>query len=150
MSNYRDLLSTSTSFLLVDWPDRDVPDTLARHGFSVVSHDGPGPTEYNAYRVVDGSVQVRPVDGPPDRVDIVYAHRPIDELAEIVEQARTLNARAVWVQSGLEERRSQESTRMLAGGGRLGARRGRWLRAPSCEYFDSPYLADAVRELVEL
>ena len=54
MASFHDLLSTSTSFLLVDWPDRDVPDTLARHGFSVVSHDGPGANEFNAYRVVDG------------------------------------------------------------------------------------------------
>ena len=149
MSNYRDLLSTSTSFLLVDWPDRDVPDTVARHGFSVVSHDGPGPNEYNAYRVVDGIVQVQPVDGPPDRVDVVYAHRPIDELAAVVEEARMLNARAVWLQSGLDSQgvKNPRGCWMSADDS---ARARQMVESAELEYFDSPYLADAVREVVEL
>jgi len=33
-----------------------VPQSLARAGFAVVSHDGPGPDEYNAYEVRDGDV----------------------------------------------------------------------------------------------
>ena len=41
------LLRKTKTILLVDWPSRDVPDTLARSGFAVVSNDGPG--EYNAY-----------------------------------------------------------------------------------------------------
>ncbi len=148
MASYRDVLSTSTAFLLVDWPDRDVPDTLARNGFTVTSHDGPGPTEYNAYQMAAGQVTVRRVEAAPKRVDIVYSHRPIDELAGIVQQARHLNARAVWIQSGLEEHGAKDA-------------RGCWLPAhesararaivesAGLEYFDSPYLADAVRELGE-
>jgi predicted CoA-binding protein len=131
MANYRDLLSTSTSILLIDWPNRDVPDTLARHGFSVTSHDGPGPNEYNAYQMANGVVQVRAVGTPPQQVDIVYSHRPLDELPGIIEQARALNARAVWLTSGSEQAKlAVESAEM--------------------EYFDSPYIADAVREVVQL
>ena len=34
------LLAEAVTILLIDWPSRDVPDTLARHGFTVVSHPG--------------------------------------------------------------------------------------------------------------
>jgi len=149
MTSYRDLLSTSTSVLLVDWPGRDVPDTLARHGFSVISHDGPGATEYNAYRVIEGDVQVRPTDGPPDRVDIVYSHRPIDELAVIVDRALSLNARAIWVQSGV----AQNGVKDPRGCWRPpdeSARARQMVENAELLYVESPYIADAVREVVEL
>ena len=147
MGTYRDLLLNSTSFLLIDWPDREVPDTLARHGFSVVSQDGPGPADYNAYRASAVTVQVSPAGRAPDRVDIVYGHRPLDELPGIIEQARSLNARAVWLQSGQNG---------------LGARdpRGCWMapqdairarqmvEAAELEFVQSPYLPDAVRAMM--
>jgi predicted CoA-binding protein len=127
MTDYRELLATATSILLIDWPSRDVPDTLARHGFRVASADGPRDDEYNAYELADGEVRVRALDVPPDMVDIVYAHRPLAELERIVEQARSLNARAVWLQSG-----SPEARETVERAGLL--------------YFDSPYLPDAVRQ----
>jgi predicted CoA-binding protein len=126
MTDYRELLASATSILLIDWPSRDVPDTLARHGFRVVSADGPD-DEYNAYEMTDGEVRLRPVEGPPASVDIVYSHRPLDELRQIVEQARSLNARAVWLQQGSAEARQIVEAAALA-------------------YVDSPYLPDAVRE----
>lgn len=126
MTDYHELLATSTSFLLIDWPDRDVPDTLARHGYRVVSADGPRDDEYNAYELAEGEVRVRPVDTPPIMVDIVYAHRPLAELDRIIEQARALNARAVWLQSG-----SPQAKESVERAGLL--------------YFDHPYLPDAVR-----
>jgi predicted CoA-binding protein len=127
MTDYRELLATATSFLLIDWPSRDVPDTLARHGYRVASADGPGDDEYNAYELADGEVRVRPLDAPPVMVDIVSAHRPLAELNRIIEQARALNARAVWLQSG-----SPEAKDTVERAGLL--------------YFDSPYLPDAVRQ----
>ena len=127
MADYRELLATATSILLIDWPSRDVPETLARHGYRVVANDGPREDEYNAYELVDGAVRVRSLDSAPDMVDIVYAHRPISELGSIVEQARNLNARAVWVETGAPQARE-----MVERAGLL--------------YFDSPHLPDAVRE----
>lgn len=126
MTDYHELLATATSFLLIDWPDRDVPDTLTRHGYRVVAADGPRDDEYNAYELADGEVRVRPMDAPPHMVDIVYAYRPLAELDGIVEQARALNARAVWLQSG-----SPQAREIVERAGLL--------------YFDSPYLPDAVR-----
>jgi predicted CoA-binding protein len=126
MTDHRELLAAATSILLVDWPSRDVPDTLARSGYRVASADGPADDSYNAYELVDGAVRVRALDGPPDQVDIVYAHRPLDELERIVTQARALNARAVWLQQGSPQARATVERAGLL-------------------YFDNPYLPDAVR-----
>ena len=127
MADYRELLATATSILLIDWPSRDVPDTLARYGYRVVASDGPRDDEFNAYVLVDGQVSVQPLDAQPVMVDIVYAHRPQAELERIVDRARALNARAVWLQSG-----SPEAREIVERAGLM--------------YFDSPYLPDAVRE----
>lgn len=127
MADYRALLAASTSFLLIDWPSRDVPDTLARHGYRVASADGPTEDAYNAYELVEGAVRVRQLDSPPQSVDIVYAHRPIAEMDRIVKQARDLNARAVWVHTG-----SPEARQIVEAAGLM--------------YVDSPFLPDAVRE----
>jgi predicted CoA-binding protein len=126
MTDYHELLATATSFLLIDWPSRDVPDTLARHGYRVAAADGPRDDEYNAYELADGEVRVRPLDAAPHMVDIVYAHRPLAELERIVELGRALNARAVWLQSG-----SPQAREIVERAGLM--------------YFDSPYLPDAIR-----
>lgn len=127
MTDYRELLATATSLLLIDWPSRDVPDTLARHGYRVVAADGPGEDQYNAYELIGGEIRVREIDAPPIMVDIIYAHRPLAELEDIIEQARALNARAVWLQTG-----SPQAREIVERAGLM--------------YFDSPYLPDAVRE----
>lgn len=143
MAVLAELIRDSHTVLLVDWPSRDVPDTLARAGYTVVSADGPA-DEYNAYEVVEGRIAVRPVADPPDRVDFVYSHRPVDELPRIVEQARSLGARAIWLQSGLDATGARDP-------------RGSWLPEDQADrarriveeaglaFVDGPYLADAVR-----
>lgn len=144
MTVIAELIRDTDTILLVDWPDRDVPDTLARSGYTVFSHDGPAESDYNAYELEDGGVRVRPAGRPPERVDLVYTHRPIDELPEIVDQARGLGARAVWIQSGLDATGAKDA-------------RGTWLpdsesakaraivEAAGLTYVDGPYIGDAVR-----
>ena len=142
MTDVVKLLAGTKTILLIDWPSRDVPDTLARSGFSVVSNDGPD--EFNVYEVQGGEVHVRDVGELPKRADLVYTHRPIDELAEIVDTAKAVGAKAVWIQSGRD---------------RTGAKdpRGCWLpQAESAKargivesagftYIEAPYIADAAR-----
>jgi len=142
MSDSTKLLAGTKTVLLIDWPSRDVPDTLARSGFTVVSNDGPD--EYNAYEVEGGEVRTRDVGQLPKAADLVYTHRPIDELAEIVDTARALGAKAVWIQSGLD---------------RTGAKdpRGCWLpeaesarareivEAAGITYIEAPYIAEVAR-----
>jgi hypothetical protein len=74
----------------------------------------------------------------------VYTHRPIEELPEIADMARSIGARSVWIQSGRDETGA-------------GDPRGCWLpeeesaRARSIvesaglQYVESPYIAEAVR-----
>ena len=87
MSAAEDTLAAAQAILVIDWPSRDVPDALARAGFDVIVKGGPGPADYTPRR--------------PERVDIVYCHRPLAELPAIVELAGELDAAAIWYQSGL-------------------------------------------------
>lgn len=146
MTDMGELLAATKTVLLIDWPSRDVPDTLARHGFSVVSDDGPRPDEHNAYEVDEDEVRVRHVGQAPVRADLVYSHRPIDELPEIVGTAKSVGARAVWIQSGLDDSGKKDP-------------RGCWLppeesarareivESAGLNYVEAPYIADAVRAL---
>jgi len=95
------ILRAAGSILLVDWPSRDVPDTLVRAGYEVSVKGGPEPDNFWASELRDGEVANRRVGVAPEHADLVYTHRPIAELAGIVDLARQVGAGAVWHQSGL-------------------------------------------------
>jgi predicted CoA-binding protein len=101
MTDAERILKAASSVLVVDWPSRDVPDSLARAGYAVVVKGGPEPDNYQAQELRDGAVVARHVGRPPDHADIVYSHRGLGELPGIVQMARELGATAVWCQSGL-------------------------------------------------
>jgi len=144
MNDVATLLAGTKTILLIDWPSRDVPDTLARSHFTVISNDGPD--EYNAYEVDGGEIRVRDVGQLPKRADLVYTHRPIDELPEIVDTAKALGAKAVWIQSGRDKTGAKDP-------------RGCWMpQAESASarkvvedagltYVEAPYIADVARAL---
>ncbi len=133
--------------LVVDWPLVDVPETLARAGYATVEHGGPEPDNYSAYELKDGAVVMRRLGRAPEHADLVFTHRPVDELPQIVEFAKSIGATAVWIQSG------------LAAGG-TPDRKGCWLsddeshrargivESAGLSYIQEPYIADAVRDLV--
>ena len=108
MTEAEQILAAAGRVLVVDYPSRTVPETLARAGFEVVVRGGPGPTDYAAYEIEHGEVVVRRTGRPPDGADVVYAHRPLPELAAIVETAQALGAHAVWLQSGVNERGAKD------------------------------------------
>jgi predicted CoA-binding protein len=140
------ILRAAGSILLVDWPSRDVPDTLVRAGYEVVVKGGPEPDNYSVNELRDGEVVNRRVGVAPAHVDLVYMCRPIGELAGIVDLARRVGAGAVWYQSG------------LAGDG-VKDLQGVWLpdealreaaatvEAAGLVFVHTPYIADAVRRL---
>jgi predicted CoA-binding protein len=145
MADIAALLSAAKTVFLVDWPSRDVPDTLARHGFTVVSDDGPGIEAYNSY-VTDGDVvRVRPLAELPETADLVYTHRPIDELPEIVETARKLGAKALWLQSGRDSTGARDPRGVWLPEEESGKARG-IVEAAGLTYVEAPYIADAVRK----
>jgi sugar phosphate isomerase/epimerase len=145
MTDAASVLAAAGSFLLIDWPTRDVPDTLAVAGYEVSVHGGPGPEDWSAYEVVDGEVVERRVGRPPAQADVVWTFRPLDELPEAVETAQAVGARVVWVHSGLAEDggKNPEGCWLPA---EDAARARAMVEAAGLEYLDRPYVAGAVRE----
>jgi predicted CoA-binding protein len=108
----REVLAASRTVLLIDWPSRGVPESLARAGYEVVSHDGPSPLDHNAYDLVGGEVITRNVGAHPEHADLVYNHRPIDELPGIIDLAKRVGAAAIWCETG-----SADAREMVEAGG---------------------------------
>ena len=144
--NPREILQTVETVLAIDWPSRDVPDTLVRAGFHVVVRGGPGPEDYSVYELKDGDVIARKLGRPPDRADLVYSYRPLSELPGIIAVAKQIQAKTVWTQSGLSEAGVKD-------------RKGCWLpeeerraaqslvEAAELNYVSEPYIGDVARAL---
>jgi predicted CoA-binding protein len=140
------VLQAAKSVLVIDWPLVEVPETLARAGYTTVEHGGPEPDNYSEYELRGGEVVTGRIGHPPDHADLVYTHRPVDELAEIVDFAKQIGASAVWIQSGLAD-------------GGTPDKKGCWLpedesqrarqivESAGMTYIQEPYIADAVRNL---
>ena len=138
------ILAQARSVLVIDWPSRDVPATLAAAGLAVTVKGGPGPTDYTVWGVTDGEPATRQLGHAPEHADIVYCHRPFGELPGIIALAGRLGARALWWQTGL-----------TSGGGKdpsgcwvppKESRQARELAAAAgLAYVDDVYIADAVR-----
>jgi predicted CoA-binding protein len=141
-----EVLRQARTVVVIDWPSRDVPDTLARAGFIVVVHGGPGPEDYSIQEVVDGEVVPRHLSGAPQHADLVYSYRPVGELPGIVSSAQKIGATAIWRQSGtassgaddpkgcwVAESESEQARQIVESAGLV--------------YLEQPYIADAVRRI---
>ncbi len=127
--------------LLVDFPSEDVPVALVRAGCAVHVKGGPGPTDFGVRELHDSAVVARRTGAPPEHVDVVYAHRPLGELAALVQAAAAMGARVFWYQSGVAPDGTKDP-------------RGCWLRpedsarvraqveAAGMAYVDDSYIAD--------
>ena len=138
------ILAQARSVLVIDWPSRDVPATLAAAGFAVTVKGGPGPTDYTVWEVTDGEPVTRRLGHAPEHADLVYCHRPFGELPSIIAMAQGLGARAVWRQSGLTSTGAKAPEGCWTPAGE--SQRGRELAAAAgLNYIDDIYIADAVR-----
>ena len=75
-----DLLRTTTTIVLIDYPGTAVPATIARAGYTTIAKECPAPDDYCEHIVEGDEVAIRKVGAPPEHADIVYSHRPEDEL----------------------------------------------------------------------
>ena len=99
------VLRSARTVLLIDFPSAHVPDALARVGLSVMAQGGPGPQDFFSYQPDGDEVREVRTGSPPTGVDLVYVHRPEDELPTIVADARDLGASAVWCENGSDRAR---------------------------------------------
>jgi CoA binding domain len=136
-----DALEATKSVLVIDWPSEEVPESLARAGKQVLVRGGPGPADYSVWAWEDGLVVKRPLGRAPDHVDLVYAHRPLSELPGIVDQARSLGAKAVWTQSGLSADGCKDVRGCWVAESELESAR-KLVEAAGMMYFTSPYIGD--------
>jgi predicted CoA-binding protein len=97
--------------MLIDWPDADVPASLARAGYEVIAQEGP--TLYAVYEARGDDVARRERDEPRN-VESVYAYRPLDELTDVAETAARLGAREVWWETGPDPATPDENERAQA------------------------------------
>ena len=119
-------LQDARTVLLIDYPRREVPETLARAGYEVVVEGGPKPEDYFGFTVEGDHVNEVRLGLTPEHADIVYVYRPAEELPEIVEQARRIGAGIVWCEVGSDDARRIVEDAGLA-------------------YVDSPPIVEAVR-----
>jgi predicted CoA-binding protein len=138
------ILAETRSVLLIDWPSRDVPASLAFAGFTVFVKGGPGPADYATWELDSGEPVSRQLGREPDRVDLVYCHRPFGELPGIVALASRLGARAFWWQTGLTSGAGKDPSACWVPPQE--SRQARELAAAAgLAYIDDVYIADAAR-----
>lgn len=93
MTEVEQLLEAASSVLIVDWPSKDVPDTLVRAGYTVMVKGGPEPDNYSVHDLSEGKVVQRAAGRRPEQVDLVYMNRPLEELPGIVAMATDVGAK---------------------------------------------------------
>jgi isohexenylglutaconyl-CoA hydratase len=138
-------LASARVVLLVDWPSREVPETLARCGFTTLVKAGPEPDRYDAWELQGDVVITRGV-AAPTHVDLVYVHRPLAELPALVELARKLGAATLWLQSGKREGGDADPRGCWLADEERAQARAR-VEAAGLAWIDEPYLPDVARAL---
>jgi len=138
------VLDAARTVLVVDWPAKDVPETLARAGYTVLVKGGPEPDNYWAYEIRGEQVVSRRTGQAPAAADLVYSYRPVEELPGIVAMAQRLGAGAVWLQSGV----ASDGTKAPNGCwmDQAASRAAREIvESAGLTYLEAPYIADEVR-----
>ena len=144
MTEAGQILRETSSILVVDWPSKDVPETLTLAGYTVLVKGGPEPDNYWAYEVRDGEVVPRRTGEAPAGVDLVYSYRPVEELPGIAAMAQGLGARVVWFQSGVASDGTKAPDGCWMDQAASQAARA-VVESAGLVYIEAPYIADEVR-----
>jgi predicted CoA-binding protein len=144
--NLKEMFKIVDTVLLIDWPTKDVPETLTRAGFHVVVRGGPGPEDYSAYELNSGEVVTYRVGRPPERADLIYSHRPFSELPEIIATAKSLHAKTIWTQSGLSAAGVNDPKGCWVPEEELRSARN-LVQSAGLTFVTEPYIGDVAREI---
>ena len=132
--------------LVIDWPSRDVPESLTAAGFEVHVSGGPEPDNYSRYTLEKGEYVVTKTGKPPERADLVYSHRPMEDLESVVEMAQQIGASTVWMHSGLGPDGSKDPRGCWMPLAELAEAR-RIVESAGLAFIAEPYIGDAAREV---
>jgi predicted CoA-binding protein len=108
----QNLLKSSSTILLIDWPNVQLPHALLKQGFEVYGRSPGGyskaeflsevPSDGKAIPIGDneqGFIRFNRVERGPDRVDIIHIFRPAEELKELIEKVvGPHKAKVLWLQ----------------------------------------------------
>ena len=141
-----DALAATHTIVVIDWPSRDVPDTLARAGFAVHVRGGPRDADFSEFRLENGEIVAHPTGRAPSHADIVYCHRPLAEMPDIAALAARLGAKLIWSQSGLDDTGARDPKGCWAPQADLDAMRAA-AESAGLAFISEPYIADAARAL---
>jgi predicted CoA-binding protein len=144
--NPTEILKSAQTILVIDWPSKDVPESLARAGFQVIVRGGPGPTDYSTYKLIDGKIVEAKLGHAPERADLIYSHRPFDELPGIISMAKEIHAKTIWTQSGLCAAGINDPKGCWVVDDELHSAR-RLVEAAGLNYISQPYIGDVAREI---
>ncbi len=144
--NPKAALNDVHTILAIDWPSKELPESLALAGFHVVVRGGPGPEDYSAYELKNGNVTARHIGRPPEHADLIYSHRPLNELPEIIALAKRLGAKTIWTQSGLSAAGRNDPKGCWVPEEELRAARD-LVQSAGLNYLSQPYIGDAAREV---
>jgi predicted CoA-binding protein len=144
--NPTQLLKSVRTILVIDWPSKDVPESLVRAGFQVTVRGGPGPTDYAAYELSNGKVVERKLGRAPERAELIYTHRRFSELPGIIAMAKNIQAGTIWTQSGLSAAGANNPKGCWAADHELQAARI-LVEAAGLNFIWQPYIGDAAREI---
>jgi len=141
-----EILQHAHTILLVDWPSRDVPETLVRAGFTIYVKGGPNPDDFFLHDWRDNQLVQKRIGHPPAHADLVYSYRPLSELPGIIDLAKSLGAKTLWTQSGrCSDGREDSRGCWLPDSDRLAATRQ--IQAAGLHHTTQPYIADVARQL---
>lgn len=145
--NPNELLKTVHTVLVIDWPSKEVPEILARAGFHVVVHGGPGPEDYSVYELRNGQTVERHIGRPPEHADLIYSYRPLNELPKIIATAKGIHAKTIWTQSGLSAAGAEDQKGCWLPEEELRSARD-LVQSAGLNYLAEPYIADVAREIL--
>jgi predicted CoA-binding protein len=145
--NLKEAFNNIHTVLVIDWPTKDVPESLALAGFHVVVRGGPGPEDYSVYELNNGKVVTQHLGRPPEHAELIYSYRPVSEMAGIIATAQGLGAKTIWTQSGLSAAgvnnpkgcwMPQEELRLARN----------LVESAGLTYITEPYIGDVAREIL--
>jgi len=144
--NPKETFKTIDTVLVIDWPTKDVPESLAMAGFHVVVRGGPGPEDYSVYALNNGEIVTRHLGRAPDQADLIYSHRPFGELPEIIATAKELHAKVIWTQSGVSAAGVNDPKGCWIPEEELRSARD-LVESSGLSYVTEPYIGDVARQI---